>query len=120
MRTLNQKINNIAVSATDEESDIAELIRHTKKTAISVLANVAEGTVVRKEFHHQIALGSLIELQSHLCILSDLAVLTVEELSGYTENITEICKEICVIVGTSDLDEFIKLRSIRESTHYTK
>lgn len=73
-----------------------DLIRQMRRSAISVMANIAEGFERKrdKQFAHflDISMGSLAELKSHLYISMDLAYITKENFQGFELQIDEIGK----------------------------
>ena len=90
-RDLLKELYNLCLKFPKEE--IFVLVSQIKRAGISVVLNVAEGSIkTKKEFAHfiNIALGSLIEVKTSLIIAKDLGYITEEEFGQPMDKIDKV------------------------------
>lgn len=75
------------------KEELFVLVSQIKRAGISVILNIAEGSIrTKKEFAHfiDVALGSLIEVKTCLIIAKDLNYITEKELSHFMGKIDKL------------------------------
>jgi four helix bundle protein len=95
-------LNVYRVTRTDPGRDHAGLVGQSRRAAISVAANIAEGCgrETQRDFVKflNIAFASATELEYHMILTRDLGVIGRAEFRGLNEQIEEVCRMLTGLI----------------------